>query len=68
MEDTTNVLQGWESERCQKCLEPLLDPSSNEQVTKSFNYGVAKCDDSYSNPFELKISQIISKLQSNYVV
>jgi len=68
MVDITNVLKGCESERCQKCVKPLLDMSSNEEITKSFDSRVAKCDDSYSNYFELKISQIISKLQSDYVV
>jgi hypothetical protein len=45
-----------------------VDTSSNEQVTKQINSGVAKCDDSYSNLFKFKIFQIISKLQSDYVV
>jgi hypothetical protein len=37
-------------------------------VTKSFNSRVAKCDDSYLDLFELKIFQIIFKLQFDYVV
>jgi hypothetical protein len=50
------------------CQTSTRHPSSNELGTTSFNSRVAKYDDSYSNPFELKISQIISKLQSDYVV
>lgn len=50
------------------CQTSTGHPSSNELVTKSFNSRVAKNDDSYSDPFELKIFQIISKLQFDYVI
>jgi len=51
--------EGWENEQCQKHVKPLFNTSSNEQVTKSFNSEVAKCDDSYPYPFEFKISLVI---------
>lgn len=60
--------EGQENEQCQKRVKPLFDTSSNDRVTKSFNSRVTKCDDSYSNPFELKISLVIFELQFGHVV
>lgn len=51
MEDITNVLESSKNKQFQKHVTPLLDMSSNEQVTKSFNLGVAQYDDSYLDPF-----------------
>jgi len=46
--------EGQENEQCQKCVKPLFDTSLNERVTKSFNSRVAKCNESYPNPFDLR--------------
>jgi hypothetical protein len=60
--------EGRENEQCQKHVKPLFNTSSNEQVTKSFNSRVAKCDDLYPYPFEFKISLVIFELQFGHVV
>jgi hypothetical protein len=51
MEDITNVLKSWKNKQCQKSVKPLLNMSSNQRVTKSFNLGVAQYDYSYLDPF-----------------